>query len=126
MSAFDLKAIGYYVDIATAETTRMALEASGIEAILQKDDGGGIYHIHMATGIQILVRSEDYDKAEEIISESEQKSNKIDNAYSAVIDSLFNDGVKLYEQRKFDEAEIKLKEALNIVPANYSNSVNEQ
>ena len=116
MSASDLKVIGYYVDKPTAEITRMALEASGLDAIFQKDDGSGM---PLSTGIQIVVRSEDYDKAEAILSQSEsgQEGNNIDNKKFAAFESLFNEGVKLYEQRQFNEAEIKLKEALEIVPS---------
>lgn len=53
-----------------AEITRGRLVSEGIEAIITKDDVGGMYpSLQQTGGVKLLVRKEDEDKAREILEE---------------------------------------------------------
>jgi hypothetical protein len=54
-----------------AELARSALEAAGIDALVQSDDGGGMRPslAWAATGVQVIVREDDADIAREILEQ---------------------------------------------------------
>jgi hypothetical protein len=80
MTDSDLVAIRTYINDFDAEIAQTALEAAGIESMIQSDDCGGMRpHLWMG-GIELLVRSEDASKADEILkttalAEPNEKSN---------------------------------------------------
>ncbi len=52
-----------------ASTAKGLLEEAGIECILSGDDAGGAFpQITFTTGYRILIREEDREKAEEVLS----------------------------------------------------------
>ncbi len=68
MSDTDLVVIRTYINDFEAEVAQTALEAAGIESIIQSDDCGGMRpHLWMG-GIELLVRSEDAGNANEILN----------------------------------------------------------
>jgi len=68
MTDTDLVVIRTYLNDFEAEIAQTALEAAGIESMIQSDDCGGMRpHLWMG-GIAILVRSEDAGNADEILS----------------------------------------------------------
>ncbi|RPI57406.1 MAG: hypothetical protein EHM55_01930 [Acidobacteria bacterium] len=51
-----------------AELARSALEASAIEAVVAVDDAGGTEPgLWVATGVRLLVRAEDVERAEDVL-----------------------------------------------------------
>ncbi len=53
----------------SAQMDKALLEGFGLQAIIQKDDCGGMRpHLQMSTGVRLLIRREDKDKAEAILS----------------------------------------------------------
>jgi hypothetical protein len=57
-----------YLNEYAAYIAKSALEAYEIESIILKDDCGGTRpHLQLTTGIQLLVRKEDVERAKEII-----------------------------------------------------------
>jgi hypothetical protein len=52
-----------------AELARSALDAAGIDALVQSDDGGGMRPslAWAATGVQVIVREDDVEAAREIL-----------------------------------------------------------
>ena len=68
MSDTDLVVIRTYINDFDAEVAQTALEAAGIESMIQSDDCGGMRpHLWMG-GIELLVRSEDAGSANEILN----------------------------------------------------------
>jgi hypothetical protein len=58
-----------------AELARMALEAAGIHCFVRSDDCGGMRpHLWMA-GIDLLVHTDDAQKAEEVLGNDETSPN---------------------------------------------------
>ena len=52
-----------------ADMATTALEAAGIESMIRSDDGHGVQPaLTLTRGIEVLVRSEDFDKAKEILT----------------------------------------------------------
>ncbi len=51
-----------------AEVALSALRAAGVDAVLRRDDRGGLEAQPWTTGVAILVRREDLDQATEILS----------------------------------------------------------
>jgi len=69
----DLVIIRNYISEIPATMAKMALEGSGIDAMIRKDDCGGMRpYLQVATGVQLLVRQEDAERAEEILKKSEE------------------------------------------------------
>jgi hypothetical protein len=53
---------------ADADLAKSALEAAGIEAVVQSDDAGGLRpHLTFVNGAHLLVRAEDAEAAREIL-----------------------------------------------------------
>jgi hypothetical protein len=68
MSDTDLVVIRTYINDFEAEVAQTALEAAGIESVIQSDDCGGMRpHLWMG-GIELLVRYEDAGNANEILN----------------------------------------------------------
>ena len=68
MSDTDLVVLRTYINDFEAEVAQTALEAAGIESMIQSDDCGGMRpHLWMG-GIELLVRSEDASNADEILN----------------------------------------------------------
>jgi hypothetical protein len=63
-----LVTVGTYLNHIDADLAKSALEAAGIESMIQSDDCGGVRpHLWMG-GIQLLVRDEDAQRALEILN----------------------------------------------------------
>ena len=65
----DLVAIRTFTNGFDAEVARTALEAAEIDAVVRSDDAGGLHPgMWTASGVRLLVRAEDSQRAEEILS----------------------------------------------------------
>ena len=65
----DLVAIRTFTNGIEAEVARSALEAAQIDAVVRSDDAGGLHPgMWTASGVRVLVRAEDSQRAEEILS----------------------------------------------------------
>lgn len=115
METSGFKVIRNYVNRTAAETAHAALDDAGIKAMLQNES---ILQRQYQV-ISLLVRDEDYEKAEEILQQllPNRKYNKIDNKDVEIAEYLFDVGIVHYEQKSFSEAESTFKEALKIQPA---------
>jgi hypothetical protein len=69
MTDADLVIIHTFNNRPEAELARSALEAAGIEAIVQSDDGGSMRPAlaWAGTGVQVIVRTEDATAARDIL-----------------------------------------------------------
>ena len=76
-----LVAVGTFLTHIDADLAKSALEAAGIESMIQSDDCGGVRpHLWMG-GIQLLVRDEDAQRALEILNpEGERRQATGDTA----------------------------------------------
>jgi hypothetical protein len=64
--------VGTFLTHIDADLAKSALEAAGIESMIQSDDCGGVRpHLWMG-GIQLLVRDEDAQRALEILNAGRQ------------------------------------------------------
>ena len=62
-----------YFSETPAELARMVLEGSGVDARVSADDCGGMQpFLQASTGVRLIVRSEDMERAEEILKHSEE------------------------------------------------------
>jgi hypothetical protein len=63
----ELRVIRTYVNHFEADVAHSALEAAGIDSMIRADDCGGVRpHLWMG-GIELLVRAEDADRADEVL-----------------------------------------------------------
>ncbi len=68
MSATDLVVLESFPDHFAADVAKSALESAGIECMVRSDDAGGMRpHMAFATGVHLVVRSEDEARAREIL-----------------------------------------------------------
>jgi hypothetical protein len=68
MSDTELRVVRTFLNTVDAQVARGALEAAGIESIVRRDDCGGMRpHLWMG-GVELLVRSDDWKIAEEVLS----------------------------------------------------------
>ena len=68
MRVTDLLVLRTYVNAFEAELARGALEAAGIDAMIRADDCGGTRpHLWMG-GVELLVRAEDAERADEVLA----------------------------------------------------------
>ena len=65
----ELVTVEVFHDHIDAEIAKGALEAAGIEAMLQSDDARGTQpSLSMSRGVELLVRAEDAEKADEVLN----------------------------------------------------------
>lgn len=60
--------VATYINHPEADVARSALEAAGIDVLVQSDDCGGLRPHLWLGGIQLLVRAEDADRAREVLT----------------------------------------------------------
>jgi ABC-type amino acid transport substrate-binding protein len=64
----DLVVVGTYLTGLDADLARSVLEAAGVDCMVRADDCGGLRpHLWMG-GIELLVRREDRDRAQEVLA----------------------------------------------------------
>jgi hypothetical protein len=64
-----------FISESEADIAKAALEAFGIECMFSRDDCGGQRpHLVIGTGIRLLVRSEDAERAEEVLANRGEES----------------------------------------------------
>ncbi len=74
----DLVTIRTFLSESEAEIAKAALEAFGIDCILSRDDCGGQRpHLLMNRGIRLVTRSDDAERAEEVLTGGGQ-TEKVD------------------------------------------------
>jgi hypothetical protein len=65
----DLVVLRTYVNNFDAELARGALEAAGIDSMIRTDDCGGMRpHLWMG-GVELLVRAEDLERGDEVLTQ---------------------------------------------------------
>jgi len=65
----DLVTIRTFVSEPEADIAKAALEAFGIDCMISRDDcGGQRAHLTMGAGIRLMVRSDDTERAEEVLA----------------------------------------------------------
>lgn len=65
----ELVAVDVFRSRLDAELAKGALEAAGIEAMLKSDDASGTQpSLSMSQGVELLVRAEDVEKADEVLN----------------------------------------------------------
>ena len=69
MEAESLVSVGTFLSHVEADLARSALEAAGIESMVQSDDCGGMYPTPWMGRIQVLVRAGDASAAQGVLSE---------------------------------------------------------
>ena len=67
MSLSHLVVVRTFINRIEAELALSALEAAGVEAVLQRDDCGGVRPSLWLTGVDLLVRPEDRARAAEVL-----------------------------------------------------------
>jgi putative signal transducing protein len=69
MSDTDLVVVRTFPDRFEADVAQSALEAAGIESMLRTDDFGGLRpHMALTNGVDLLVRAENAEEADEVLS----------------------------------------------------------
>jgi hypothetical protein len=69
----DLVVLRNYESEIPATMAKMVLEGSGIDSMIRKDDCGGMRpYLQAATGVQLLVRRENAEHAQDILKHSEE------------------------------------------------------
>lgn len=78
MSKDDMTAVvRTYSTRQTAEFGKMILAGSGIDAFIRGDDAGGMRPLLTpVTGVRLVVRSDDLERADDVLRESESKSQE--------------------------------------------------
>lgn len=72
----DWLVIRTYISEFPANLAKATLEGSGIDTMLRKDDGGGMRpYLQAATGIQLLVRQDDAERADKILRNVENEES---------------------------------------------------
>jgi hypothetical protein len=68
MSELELVVVRTFGDRMEAVLAKSALEAAGIESMMRPDDVGGLRpHMSYTLGVELLVRAEDAQQADEIL-----------------------------------------------------------
>jgi hypothetical protein len=74
----ELVVVRTYTSRLDADLARTALEAAGIESMVESDDQGGLRpSLALTHGIALLVRSEDVEDADEILSVDDEDGEPI-------------------------------------------------
>jgi hypothetical protein len=80
MPADDLVTIAVYHSEPEAELARSRLQAAGIDAMVTRDDGGGMYpQFQLVRGLKLRVRAEDEERGRELL-ESPGESDSANDA----------------------------------------------
>jgi len=69
----DLIAISTFRSVADAQIAKGVLDEVGIESMIRADNAGGMYPA--ISGAELLVRSEDIDKAHDALHRRDRRSN---------------------------------------------------
>jgi len=73
MSDADLVIVRTFLNPFDAELAKSALEAAEIQAIVQADDAGGVQPgLWVGRGVELLVRTEDAARADEVLGKDSQ------------------------------------------------------
>ena len=64
----DLQVIRTFLNNVDAQLAHSALEAAGIESMIRADDCGGTRPHFWVGGVELLVRTDDMSRAEEVLS----------------------------------------------------------
>ena len=70
MNDAELVVVATFLNKIDAETARSALQAADIESLVSADDAGGLRPTLWMSGVRLLVRSEDAERAREILDPS--------------------------------------------------------
>ena len=73
MGPSDLIAISTFRSVADAQIAKGILDETGIESMIRTDNAGGMYPA--MSGAELLVRSEDVDKARDALHRRDDRSN---------------------------------------------------
>ncbi len=72
----ELVTLRTFLSESEADIAKAALEAFGIDCMLTRDDCGGQRpHLSVGTGIRLVTRSGDAERAEEVLANEGEKSN---------------------------------------------------
>ena len=71
MGADDLVVIRTFVNKFEADVAKSALDASNIESLIRADDADGLQPGLWLAGVELLVREEDVQQAEEVLGKRE-------------------------------------------------------
>ena len=73
MSEAELVVVRTFLNPFDAELAKSVLEAAEIQSIVQADDAGGLQPgLWVGTGVQLLVRTEDAERADEVLGKNSQ------------------------------------------------------
>ena len=67
MKTENLVVVGTFVNAFDADAAVGALEAAGIDVIEKRDDGGGMQPPLWISGVEVIVRASDAERAREVI-----------------------------------------------------------
>lgn len=68
MDHAQLTVVRTFLNRIEAELAKSALEAASIESTVSADEAGGLYpSMWVSTGVKLLVRPEDVDRAEDVL-----------------------------------------------------------
>jgi hypothetical protein len=70
MSDAELVVVSTFLNHIEAELAQGALEAAGIESLISADDAGGLRPHLPLSGVRVLVRAEDAERAGRVLEES--------------------------------------------------------
>jgi Putative prokaryotic signal transducing protein len=70
MSNIELVVVGTFLNKIEAELAQGALEAAEIESMVQSDDAGGMRPHLWMSGVKLLVRADDAERATKVLSQS--------------------------------------------------------
>lgn len=73
MSSSDLIIISTFRSTADAQIAKGLLDEAGIESMIRADDAGGMYPA--ISGAELLVRSEDVDKAHDALHRRDRRAH---------------------------------------------------
>ena len=72
----DLITIRTFASESEADIAKAALESFGIDCMLSRDDCGGQRpHLLIGAGIRLVTRSDDAERAEEVLANESEKTN---------------------------------------------------
>jgi hypothetical protein len=66
----ELVVVRTFLTTAEADVAASALQAAGIDSMVRRDDAGGLHRELWMGGIRLLVRAEDFETANEVLSTS--------------------------------------------------------